>query len=313
MGNTNLPPRCAKTFPLLWVLLSLCAAGMLGITGCRAPVRDAPRGYFGPTESIHAVVQKVNANNEQIPTLRGAGDFEAWIKEDPNGKTQFVNGELTLLYSRPHSMRLIGKKDVMGSIFEIASNDERYWMIVRPPDNAEHLMWWGTHANAANVDPKKIPVRPDLVLEVLGLQTLSTNLLEPPMPVMRFNNDKDAYMVVWHERLPDRLVALKEIWYDRVTLRPKLVLLFDANGRIVLRAYLSNHKPLEVPGVAPAEWPDVATRYELLFPDTGSKMIIRLVDDVALKRNNAPNPRSFLFPEDPGVSRVIPIDEPAAP
>ena len=66
---------------------------------------------------------------------------------------------------------------------------------------------------------------------------------------MRFNNDADAYMFLWNVKLPDRWAVQKEIWYDRATLLPKLVLLFDENGRVVLRAYLSNYKSVEVANV----------------------------------------------------------------
>ena len=50
---------------------------------------------------------------------------------------------------------------------------------------------------------------------------------------MRFNNDAWAYMLVWNKPLRDRWAAEKEVWYDIVTKLPKLVLLFDANGRVL--------------------------------------------------------------------------------
>ena len=253
---------------------------------------------------IEQVVAGVNANAEQIPTLRGGGSFEAWIKD--NDKTHFVNGEVTLLYSQPRSLRLIGKKDIAGQVFEIGSNEERYWVIIR---GDEDTMWTGTFANIDHVDPKQIPVQPDLLLEVLGVQPIPTNLLQQPVPVMRFNNDSDSYMLVWTIKLADKWAAQKEIWYDRATLLPKLVLLFDENGRVILRAYLANHKPVEVENSPREKWPKVATSYRLLFPESGSKMTISL-DDVALKRNNAPNAHSFTYPgEKAGVSHVIQLDE----
>jgi hypothetical protein len=289
---------------------NLCSYVLIGgsILGCNGRGSEvARRGHYGPTDPIHRVVADVNANAEQIPTLRGAGSFEAWIADPDTNKTHFVNGEVTLLYSRPQSLRLIGKKDIAGQVFEIGSNDERYWVIVR---GEQDTMWWGSYANLDRVDPKEIPVRPDLVLEVLGVQSIATDLLRQPAPVMRFNNDADAYMLVWNVQLPDRWAAQKEIWYDRQTKLPTLVLLFDENGRIVLRAYLSKHRPIEIEGVPSQEAPKVATSYRLFFPDTGSRMTIDL-DDVALKRNNAPNERSFTFPagERAGVSRIVAIDE----
>src|SRR5207302_307483 len=74
--------------------------------------------------------------------------------------------------------------------------------------------------------------------------TINTNFNELPVPVMRFLNGEGVYSVIWNAKLPDRWVAQKEIWYDRETLRPKLVLLYDENGRVLPRAALSNYQPL---------------------------------------------------------------------
>jgi hypothetical protein len=289
-------------FQILNLCLSVFICGC--IFGCHAQPKQQIVGYYGETDPINKVVADVNHNSEQISTLRGAGQFEAWINDQK--KTNYVNGQITMLYQRPALMRLVGKKDIAGTIFELGSNEERYWVII---GGGQDTMWTGTWKNIDKVDPKQIPIRPDLMLEVLGVQSINTNLLEQPVPVMRFNNDTDAYMLVWNVKLQDRWVAQKEIWYDRETKLPKLVNLYDENGRVVLRAYLSDHKPLEVSGVPEQQWPKVATKYRLFFPPNQSKMNIDL-DDVALKRNNAPNERSFTYPGDrAGVSRVIDLDE----
>src|SRR5450432_1790049 len=199
-------------FNAFYLCLSVFICGF--VFGCRGPQKMAAlAGYFGDTEPINTVVQRINANAEQIPTLRGAGAFEAWIKDE--NKTHFVNGEVTLLYSQPRSLRLIGKKDIAGQVFEIGSNEDRYWVIVRGDEDA---MWTGSYANIDRVDAKRIPVRPDLLLEVLGIEPIPTDFLREPVPIMRFNNDADAYMFLWNVKLPDRWAVQKEIWYDRKTL-----------------------------------------------------------------------------------------------
>jgi len=279
--------------------------------GCRPIIeQNKPIGYFGPTESITEVIAAVNANNEQLKTLAASGSFELWFKQD--NKTEYVNGTLKMAYAFPQSLRMFGDKDLAGRIFEIGSNDERYWFTVY---KGESTMWTGAYANINSVDPRRIPIRPDLVLEVLGIQPIPTNLLQSPVPVLRFNNDADAYMIVWSLKLQDRWIAQKEVWYDRKTKLPKLVNLFDEDGRIVVRAYLINHEPVEILGTPRDRWPRVATSYRLLFPYNGSSMSIDLSrDNIALTRNGAPNPRSFTFPaENAGVSRAIQLDEKTAP
>jgi hypothetical protein len=251
-----------------------------------------------------AVVDRINDNASKLPTLRGEGHFDAKILDA--GKTQYVGGDVTLLYMRPRSMRFIGKDAIAGPIFEIASNDERYWVLAGPSGNRK--MWHGRYANLDRVDPRTIPVRPDLVLEVLGIQSIATNLREPPIPVMRFNNEEDAYVLVWNTPLQDRWVAVKEIWYSRATLLPRAVLLYDENGRVVLRATLAEHQPVEIEGLPKGQWPMVATSYKLFFPDTGSTMNFDLKTALAGKKKNVPNERSFAFPEDPEASAIIDLD-----
>jgi hypothetical protein len=209
---------------------------------------------------------------------------------------------------RPDSIRFIGKDAIVGPVFELVSNPERYWVIAGLPD--KNTMWHGRYASFDRVDKSQIPVRPDLVLEVLGIQSIATNLLQPPVPVMRFNNDEDVYMLVWNAPLADRWIAVKEIWYDRETLLPRAVVLFDENGRIVLRAYLLEHQPVEVEGVPKDQWPRVATVYRLFFPQTGSTMKFDLKTALETKRGNIPSARTFAFPQDPQASQVIDLDAP---
>jgi hypothetical protein len=270
------------------------------IAGCRRPA-PPPRGYFGPTETMAAVVDRINQNSSAIPTLRAAGSFEADVVD--RGKRHFVNGDITLLYRRPGDVRLVGKKDIAGQIFEAASNAEQYWLIVKADTDT---MWYGELKNLDRVDPSELPIRPDVLIEVLGIDQISTNFREPPAPTMRFNNDEDVYMLNFNVALPDRWAVRKEVWYDRQTLLPRLVLLFDENGRIVVRAYLA--RPRAVEGSAGR----VAGEYRIYFPDSGTSIRLDL-DDTALTRNNAPNERSFTFPSNPGVSRQINLDEPARP
>jgi hypothetical protein len=273
--------------------------------GCRAPKAEKPPGYFGPTEPLEVVAKQINAQVANLPTLRGAGDFEADIVED--GRKHFVNGEITLLYARPDKLRMIGKKDIAGRIFEIGTNAERYWLIVRGETST---MWWGEHGRlASGQDRANMPIRPDLLLEVLGVSSIAPNFLTEPFPVMRFNNDYDVFMITWHTRRPDRVVAQKEVWYDRQSKLPSLVLLFDDSGRVMLSAKLSRHEAVEIKDVPREQWPMVARSYRLFFPDSGTKLSFRL-NEVLLQKGGAPRESSFNFPEGDaaGVSSIINVD-----
>jgi outer membrane lipoprotein-sorting protein len=272
--------------------------------GCRPAQQPyKPRAYFGPTEPLATVVQQINANNQKIKTLYANGYFDAEIG-DGKGHADPFNANARLLYRKPQEFRLVGRKEI-GNV-EIATNAQNYWVIVKPKIST---MWWGSYASLDRVHTKEIPIRPDLMLEVLGVNDIDTNFKQQPAPVMVFNNDADSYMIRWQVTAPDRWIAQKEVWYDRKTYLPTHVLLFDENGRIVLSAYLSQHQKVRTDDVPEDQWPKVATNYRLFFPDTQSRIALKL-NEVESSHAGAPNEYSFQFPGDKaGVEKIISVDE----
>lgn len=293
-GFSSQDPRLSVLFLTIITLIS----------GCR-PTQRAPRPvpYTGPTESMGQVIEQINANNLPLRSLWAQHDFEAAIVDD-KGKMHTVLGDGVLMHRKPHDLSLRGNRPGM-TIFELGSTSERFWLKLVPEMDT---MWWGQYRNLGKPCTQEIPIRPDLILEVLGIGDIDTDFSNQPAPTMRFNNDQDAYMFIWNVKLPDRWIAQKEIWYDRQTKRPRLVLLFDEDGRVVLRGYLSEFQPVEVADLPSDRRPVVATRYDLFFPGNKSKIDLRLRDVRSMYRG-APNDRSFRFPAEPGVSRVIQIDE----
>lgn len=290
-------------------LFHLCLSVLIGgsLVGCLGKAgRSVREPYIGPTLTMSEVVQRINANNRRIPSLWASADMDAHIVDD-QGKAHNEVLSGNLLYRQPRDMLLVAYKDPVGRVFELGSNSDQYWMSIKVgPDTA----WWGHYANLGKPCSQPIPIRPDLVMQVLGVNVIPENFNQLPVPVMRFNNDADAYMFVWNGKLPDRWVAVKEVWYDRKTLLPRLVLLFDKNGRIVLRAYLSNHRRVKVQNLPEDQWPMVATEYRLYFPDSGSKLSLHLTYVALHGPHNVPNDRSFAFnPERTGTSKVIQLDE----
>ena len=289
-----------------YLRLSAFICGFIALFGCKPTATSLPNAYYGKTEPLHVIVEKINANNSKIQTLWARGDFDAEVIDD-RGKRFTLVGDSVLQYRPTRELLMVGTKPAIGRVFTAGSNNDRYWLIVRDNDKGG-TMWWGEYAAVGGPDLKAMPVRPDLLLQVLGITIANPDLLQEPAPVMRFNNDADAYMIVWSVKAADRWVAQKEVWYDRQTLFPRLVVLFDGNGRIVLRAYLSDPKPI---GTEP-DAPKIATRYGLFFPETKTKLNLTLTD-VKFENKGFPRDATFAFPNDDQLpAKVINIDAPPA-
>ena len=285
-------------------LRAVLVLSLLVVAGC-IPKPVTPKGYYGPTESMVEVARRINANNQAIPTLFARISYiDINIVDPKTRKSTFVNADGTLFVRKPRELLLRGRKAVQDA-FEIGSTDDRYWLSV---PLQEDTMWWGWYRNIGKPCAAEMPIRPDAVGEVLGIGDIGADLLQLPAPVMRFNNDLDVYMITWQEKTPDHWYATREIWYDRATLRPRKVLLFDRNGRDVLRANLSEHVQVQLPGKTPEQLPWIASNYDLFFPETGSTMAMRLADVALVSRTKHPREGTIRFPEQPNVSKVIQID-----
>jgi hypothetical protein len=292
------------------------------LTGCfgNGPKKKPPE-YVGPTATMSEVVASINANNSRLPTLWLRHDFSGRIVEpDPkrpkDPRVTNVSGDGALMYRSPQELRFNVRGPGVGDIFIVGSNPDRYWLWI--PFGKVNTLWWGRYEHLGSPCAEPIPVRPDLLLEVLGVSTVDQDFTRLPAPTMTFDGVADAYVFTWVTRAPDRFVALKEVWYDRTTKRPTRVRLFDEHGRVLLRARLSEFRPVEMPdadrggGGGGARPPVVAHAYALEFPDSGSTMSIT-VSEARLSYRGKPDDNSFQFPPDTGDSKVIQLDEACGP
>ena len=273
----------------LWLSLLMLAGFIAGCTPT-APTTKPSGGYLGPTESMSQVIARINANNRQIPTLwASVASFDIWANDPTRNSTDYINGDGGYLFYRaPGEFRLRGKKVPLGLILDVGLNARQYWLAALAP--GPDVMWFGTvgHAAAPSAD---LPIRPELLRDILAVGLFKTDLLAQPYPVMRFNTDRDAYMFLFCRERDGRVIAEKEVWYDRATLNPTVVILFDPGGRPVLRAYLSDHRA--VAGVSHRAV--VAMHYDLFFPETRSRMVLKL-ENAEVQHGSAPNDANFRFP-----------------
>jgi hypothetical protein len=248
---------------------------------------------------VAEVIAAINANNQKIPTLWATLNYSATIHFE--GQTHsLVSDDGMLLFMRPDRFRLIGRKEFVGDVFDLGANGREFWLKLIP---GAKIMEVGTfadlaHSTGANI---KMPVRPDLVAEVLAVGTFSADLLKPPVPVMRYDGATDSYVFVFALQGDYHWFPQREVWYDRATLRPRRIVIYDFEGQPKLDARLTSDKPVESPGIPQSQWPVVAGDFKLYFPDDGSHMEftlkdIRLYKEVG-RNGKVPNASNFELPD----------------
>jgi len=85
------------------------------------------------------------------------------------------------------------------------------------------------------------------------------------------------------------------------------VLFYDANGRIVLRAKLSEHEGINGEKTAPK----VATRFDIEFLQTHVKLVLKL-KELKDSYKGRPNDATFRFPGPDAAGKTYKVDERSA-
>lgn len=293
------------------------AAGLLAIAaGCQPdiappPAPEAIKVYDGLLLSGPQVVMGLRTIYAPVRTIWARHDFSITVL-DKKGKQHNYEGDGTLLLRKPPldsprgtptELRLKGSKDIVGEVFDLGANRDAAWCIMRGDVDA---MGWLPQGVEASFDPQVVPVRPDLVAEVLGLGDWPADVSKYPAPVVVYDPKSDAYRITLVEPAGEGrpgLAARREVYADRLTLMIKRIVFYGSDGRPVVEATLSKWTavPGTVKGFAPA---DIVLSLPL------SRATMRFVlRDVAATRNGFPADRSFAFPADPGVSKVFRLDQ----
>ena len=160
------------------------------LAGCCPKV---PPAYWGPTLPLREVVENINANNRRIPSAwSNLSQFSVEVVDEHGASHVYSGSDGTLVYLKPRDLFLKCSMAI-GEAFEVGTTDQVYWLTIPQADK----MWKGTYAKIATADLRQLPVAPEMILDVLGVGTMDDNLLRWPLPVMCFDNYRDAYRLLW--------------------------------------------------------------------------------------------------------------------
>lgn len=277
-----------------WRLGSMVSL-VLVLTGC-------PKPSIPPLDPmpIEKTVRMVNDNLRGAQTgLRARGRVTADFT-DPDGSRhrRFLDG--TLLIIPPHHVRfdmtVLGKTQIL-----LGSNTDTFWFYLRQDAGT---MRWGHHDSVKGSMPAGMPIRPDMIIEALGLSRLDPETTGPNGPVQRIEQQYQQLLYLEHDEVGQGYIE-KEYWIERVPDgRPRRIVFRDRIGQAVMQSQLDDYRPLfsggpELPTRVTIEWP--LERGGLTFHIARWELESRLTPDAA----------PFVLPHELGIEypRIICIDD----
>ncbi len=274
------------------ILAPLCL-GLLGLTtGC--PPRGPDTIEIEPFEPIpmRDAIEIVNQNNRGLQkTIKSKGGFARCRFTDQDGSERRFDVDANLIVLCPRNMRL--NMSVLGkSYFVFGSNESRYW--VEQPD--AHALTWGRHNRDIEPNARDLIIRPELIVEALGISLISSadatptqRLTDTHQQIIFFDESGRIAKEFWLSRFEPQLI-------DRVIFR-------DPMGQIVMDAKLDKYKNIVTGG------PMIPHRFEVQWPATEGYMLLTVGGWKMLPNVSGDHP-AFQFPLDRGAQfdHIVDLD-----
>ena len=233
------------------------AACVLGaVAGCQAPLKPPVLADPIPMRDAVAVV---NANAAKIrATLRAAGSVDGYFT-NPDGRRMSYHVEGVLFYLAPCYLRFDLKK-LGDRQFLFGANAEQFWLYSKEDDR--YYCGW---RNAPEDMPAEMPVRPDQLIDALGLTPIPEGVAGSSAALVQRVED-DCQQVLFLDSDGGQPVLVKEYWLDRAPPRlVRRVVFRDFDGVLEMQSQLDDYRPLAgdgplLPHVMTAAWPTVGAR-----------------------------------------------------
>jgi len=236
------------------LLAMLASAVSLALTGCPPATTRIPFAPISKGESVRIV----NDNLARIDgTLKASGTVDGFFTGE-TGRKRSYHLDGTLFYLAPKYLRFDLKKFGDRQIL-LGSNEWSYWYYSKDDDTYR----CGRH-DAPQDWPADIPVRPDRIVDALGLSRIQSG--DPPTRLLqRVVEDYQQLLFVESDGSTGVTIE-KEYWVDRYA--PQLVrrvIFRNANGVVDMRSDLDGYRRIApagpwLPHVITVDWPATKTR-----------------------------------------------------
>lgn len=219
-------------------VFSLLACGVAGCPDGRKPIC-----YEEPLP-IGAVVARVNANSNRMDFLLravGGSAVGKWQRSPDSSATTSFDMKAHLLYRKPRDLYL-RMEHTLSARIEAGSNSSEFWVWERLNDNR---YYWGEHKWLDSSREADLPVRPDVLLDVLGVGDLPAHTTGIRGPVLWVRDE--CYQLVflsYDDEGQGYISKVMEIGRGEPYLVDR-ILYFNPDGRPIMEVLLSEYKPID--------------------------------------------------------------------
>jgi len=258
-------------------ILILIAVAAAGCGPMRGPAAQAPAAALGPAEVLAA--HNVWADSIQHVWSRAALMIDMPSQEKQGERARYdVDGHLFL--QKPEDLYLHGQ--VMGQeVFAMGMNAERFWLWVRPKVNK---VWTGRRGGQGE---RQFVLAAEDLMTALGMFRIALE----PNDLATFDVMPAQYVLTQQRDFAGRRVPWRRIWFDRRSLRPVRVDLYDEDGRCLLMAELLKYEPVGRT--------DVCMTYRVRFYGSQEVDLVLRLSSASLLR--PVNPKVFEYRLPPGA------------
>ncbi|MHC4443612.1 MAG: hypothetical protein ACYTF1_13520 [Planctomycetota bacterium] len=212
----------------------------VGLIGCGPKPTISPESLPLDDAPIKTVIARVNQNNTKMNFLMKAfGDTETKFT-DNKGKSHTFHLRNTLIYGKPRNLYLI-LEHIGDEVMEVGSNDKLCW-IWRKQGNQQYAE--GLHAKMKQAHEIDIPVRPDYLLDVLGLGDLPTDTTGPKGPLFWVGSKRYELAFVDRDKTGQMYYTKTVCIENKEPFLVREIVFFHPNGRPIMLAELSEYKTI---------------------------------------------------------------------
>ncbi len=241
---------------LSWARVGAVLSCLPVLIGCNGH-RNGPI-ELGPVLPMESAIALANASTAGLPAgLQALGSARGHVTVDSHEKRHF-DCDANLLVIPPRHLRLdlqtLGQTQVL-----FGSNDQVYWLHVVPQVDT---YWWGRYSQIELTDIANIPIRPDMIVEALGIAGLPTDTIGSEGPFQRVEGEHQQLLFVTYDAEGQGRLY-KEYWLSRRGSRQIEQIVFrDDYGREQMRSKLSDYRPLaghpgpSLPHCVDVTWPE---------------------------------------------------------